>query len=65
MVDDVLTIEEAAELLKLHDQTIYRKVRSGEIPAARIGRRWRISRDVIERMLRGESMTKDDRPGGA
>ncbi|MHC4247783.1 MAG: helix-turn-helix domain-containing protein [Planctomycetota bacterium] len=40
--DEYLSIEEAAERLSVDYKTIYRLVRSGEIPAARIGRVYRI-----------------------
>ena len=39
---EFLSIEEAAERLSVDYKTIYRLVRSGEIPAARIGRVYRI-----------------------
>ena len=40
--DEYLSIEEAAERLSVDYKTIYRLVRAGEIPAARIGRVYRI-----------------------
>ncbi len=33
MVDDVLTLEEVAEMLKLNPQTVYRQARAGKLPA--------------------------------
>lgn len=42
MKNDLITIQEAAELLSLHPQTIYRKCWRGEIPCIRYGRTLRI-----------------------
>ncbi len=44
MPDEFLSIEDAAKLLDVDYKTIYKLVRSGEIPAARIGRVYRIKR---------------------
>jgi excisionase family DNA binding protein len=46
---ETLTIEEAAELLKIHPVTLSEKVAIGEIPGARIGKRWVFVKvDLIE-----------------
>jgi len=59
MSDSALTPEQVAELLNVTRETIYRKLRKGEIPAARVGKVWRISRETIDRMLRGENPRED------
>lgn len=44
-----LTLEEAAELLKIHPVTLSVKAAAGEIPAAKIGKRWVfLSVDLVE-----------------
>jgi excisionase family DNA binding protein len=48
---DVLTIAQAAEYLQFHREKVYRLVREGRLPAARIGKDWRIKRTDIERFL--------------
>lgn len=40
----VLSVEEAAELLGLSRGAAYAGVRSGDIPAVRVGRRWLVPR---------------------
>jgi excisionase family DNA binding protein len=46
---EIMTIEQVAEYLQLNYYTVYRKVVSGEIPASKLGRTWRIMRkDVIK-----------------
>ncbi|TEB11010.1 Helix-turn-helix domain protein [Pelotomaculum sp. FP] len=46
---EILTIEQVAELLQMNYYTVYRKVASGEIPASKIGRSWRVlKKDVLK-----------------
>jgi excisionase family DNA binding protein len=47
----VLTIEEAARLLRLGRNTAYDAARSGELPVVRIGRRLLVPRDGLMRLL--------------
>jgi excisionase family DNA binding protein len=39
-----LTTEEVLGCLKVNPRTIYRLIRTGELPAIRIGRQWRFRR---------------------
>jgi excisionase family DNA binding protein len=48
---EILTIVQAAEFLQFHPDKVYRLVRSGEIPASKIGKEWRIRRADIEALL--------------
>ena len=45
------SLEEVADLLGVHYQLIYKVVRSGELPAARIGKVYRVSRRDLEAYL--------------
>jgi excisionase family DNA binding protein len=47
----VLTVREAAELLRVNVKTIYAFIAAKRIPVLRIGRSIRISRHVIASML--------------
>jgi excisionase family DNA binding protein len=49
MRKDVYTVNEAAELLGLHHNTVRKWCREGEIKAMVIGREYRISRIELER----------------
>jgi excisionase family DNA binding protein len=51
---DVMTIDEAAAYLRVHPQTIRRRVKDGTLPGARIGRTWRVRRVDLDRFLAGE-----------
>jgi len=39
----ILTIEEVAEILRVHPTTVYRLLKRGSIPGFKVGGNWRIS----------------------
>ena len=46
-----LTTEEVLSYLKVTPRTIYRLIRTGELPALRIGRQWRFRRSDLDAWL--------------
>ena len=46
-----LTVAEVAELLKLNQQTVRNWIDAGSLPAIRVGRRVRIKRSDLDRIL--------------
>ncbi len=46
-----LGLRGAAKLLKCHPETVRQKLKSGEIPAAKVGRRWVIRECDVEQYL--------------
>lgn len=57
----LLTLQEAADVVGCHYQTLYRRVRSGELPAMVAGGSYRISRDDLDAWLQ----TRDATTGAA
>lgn len=53
MHPDVLDIPATAQVLSLSKSSTYRVVRSGEIPAWRLGQQWRLWRPAVLRALAG------------
>jgi len=52
-----LTTEEVLSYLKVNPRTIYRLIRTGELPAVRVGRQWRFRRnDLKDWIERRQSM---------
>lgn len=49
---DVLTVKEVREILFIGKEKAYRMLKSGEIPAVKIGRDWRISKRSIEEIMK-------------
>ncbi len=43
MRDNLVTVREAANYLRISARTVYRLIESGQIGAVRIGKQWRIS----------------------
>jgi excisionase family DNA binding protein len=50
-MEKLLNIEEIAEILGLEYKTIYRLIRNGELPAAKVGRVYRVSKADLESFL--------------
>jgi excisionase family DNA binding protein len=53
MMDETLpflNVREAAELLRMHVQSVRAAIGRGEIPAIRIGRQYRLSREALLRL---------------
>lgn len=50
-MEKLLSIEDVAEILGLEYKSIYRLIRSGELPAARIGRVYRVSKADLAAFL--------------
>jgi excisionase family DNA binding protein len=48
---DVLTVDEAAEMLGVHVRTVYAELRAGRLPGRKVGRSWRLHRDGIATWL--------------
>ena len=47
--NDIMTLEEVAEYLRLKPQTIYAWAQQKKIPAAKLGKEWRFKKSVIDR----------------
>ena len=52
---DILTVKELSDLLRLHPTTVYKLVRQGKIPSFRVGNEWRFRKDAIMRWLSEKS----------
>jgi excisionase family DNA binding protein len=46
--EEVFTIKELSEHLRVHPTTIYRLLRQGRLPGFRVGSNWRFNRAAIE-----------------
>ena len=53
MDDDILNLGQAAEVLKVSEKTLIKLLREEHIPARKIGREWRFSRNALLRWLAG------------
>lgn len=55
MEDLFYTVQEVAELLKIHKSTVFAMIRGGKLKAIRIGRLWRVKKEELERMIADDS----------
>jgi excisionase family DNA binding protein len=55
-VSEIMTIEQVARYLSLHELTVRRLARDGEIPAFKVGRQWRVKRELLDRWIEREAL---------
>ncbi|MCC6446317.1 MAG: helix-turn-helix domain-containing protein [Armatimonadetes bacterium] len=51
----VLTLNEAADMLRVNEGTLREHLKRGAVPGRKIGRQWRISEDALNDWLEGVS----------
>jgi len=58
--DEIMTVSEVANYLKISEVTTYKFVQEGKIPGFKVGRHWRVKRsdlnEFIEKQKRGERL---------
>ena len=54
-----LTVAEVAETMRLSKMTVYRLVHSGELPAVRVGRSFRVPQDALDAYLAASATDRD------
>ncbi len=54
MKDEILTIHELADYLKLNEKTAYRLVAQGEIPGFKVGGSWRFQKIEIVKWVHNQ-----------
>ncbi|MBB57580.1 MAG: DNA-binding protein [Rhodospirillaceae bacterium] len=59
MPNDILTVREVAEYLKINEKTAYRLAAEGKIPGFKVGGAWRFRMDEIEKFTKSQSMQND------
>ncbi|MGZ9097770.1 MAG: helix-turn-helix domain-containing protein [Micavibrio sp.] len=55
MNDDIMTIREVAQFLRLTEKTAYRYALEEKIPGFKVGGVWRFRRDEIEKLTKVQS----------
>ena len=56
-----LTVAEVAETMRVSKMTVYRLTRSGELPAVRVGRSYRVPQDALDTYLASAVLRREDR----
>ena len=63
--DEILTVKELAEYLKIAEKTAYRFVSEGKIPAFKVGSAWRFRKAEIDRWIAAQEKTSIKNEGNA
>jgi len=53
-MEEILTVDEAANYLKVRPETVRRLLSQGRLPGNKVGRAWRIPEGALMDFLRGE-----------
>jgi len=53
---EIMTIEEAANYLKMGKRSVYKLVKDRKFPAKKVLNKWRFERDSLKAWVRGSSM---------
>ena len=51
--DQLLTVSEVCDAMRVSNMTVYRLIKSGELPAIRLGKAYRVLESEVERYLSG------------
>jgi len=57
---EILTIEELSEYLKIPRSTLYKLCQEGRIPSQKVGRHWRFRKSTIDKWLDEKSLKSGD-----
>ena len=57
---EILTIEELSEYLRIPRSTLYKLCQEGRIPSQKVGRHWRFRKQTIDQWLDEKSLKSDD-----
>ena len=58
MNDEILTLKEVAEYLKLAEKTAYRLASEGKLPGFKVGGGWRFKRKDVEKWIEDQKIKK-------
>lgn len=62
-LNNFMTVEDVAEMLRINKSTVYRMAKQGRLPATRVGRQWRFRLSALEEFLDsgGEAVFEEER----
>jgi excisionase family DNA binding protein len=53
---DIYTVEQVAEKLQIAVRTVYKLIKSGQLPASKVGSQYRISEEQLERFMKSQEV---------
>lgn len=64
MPDEILTLPEVAQLLKVAEKTVYTMAQQGELPAFKVRGQWRFRRTDIDAWMASQVEKSTKKTGG-
>ncbi len=64
MPDEILTLPEVAQLLKVAEKTVYTMAQKGELPAFKVRGQWRFKRADLDQWIEQQKAASRDNDGG-
>lgn len=61
MTDQILTLKEVAQYLKLAEKTAYRLAAEGKLPGFKVGGSWRFRSEDVEAWINDQKANKKER----
>lgn len=61
MSDEILTLKEVAQYLKLTEKTAYRLAGDGKLPGFKVGGSWRFKKEELEKWIASQAQKPSDR----
>ena len=58
---DIMTIQDAAEFLRIPVSSVYKLAQAGKIPAKKVGRHWRFHRPTLVQWVASGQLNPDER----
>jgi excisionase family DNA binding protein len=53
-IEEILSIKEVSDYLKIPVSTVYKLVQEGKVPAIKIGKHWRFMKKDIDHLFNGK-----------
>lgn len=60
MSDEILTLPEVAQLLKVAEKTVYSMAQKGQLPAFKVGGQWRFKRTDLDQWIEDQKAASRD-----
>jgi excisionase family DNA binding protein len=60
MQDEILTLPEVAQLLKVAEKTVYTMAQKGQLPAFKVGGQWRFKRGDLDQWIEQQKAASRD-----
>jgi excisionase family DNA binding protein len=64
LYDDIMTVKELAEYLKIAEKTAYRFSSEGKVPSFKVGSAWRFRKSEIDRWISEQEQKGEDKNDG-